>query len=500
MPEFFYNKPKICTNRMVTVQDVTEDLPAFNAMYARKNVMAASESCMSAQDKLRWMKFVLDGAIYCGGEQSELDFFEKNFNGNKKQTGATEVWVRYNCDKDLNVFAESSAQGSGPGQPVTFTVMRGMHAGQGKWDPFAKNGNLYVYEDMQWLRITNVDKTTDYAHLVTAIPFNKRYTANIRGKRRMMFTRSRLVDGYSCSIPSSAWDVPGYAARTKPFRARADWEIEIEFQRPWEDVMRFGITYDLLGNEVDGFELMETTKARQDFMYNKNLTFFLGQQIDNPLLVGAGLALRDEKYSGFNGYLNTLKYGGGFVQMIDPALGYGLDSDWKQLMVRQDSMKESNEFFTMAGYQFMDALFTRSGHMFRDNAQITFETFSRGGLDKGAVEKLGITSYKYLDSVVHFKKLGFLSDRKSIGNYNMPYMGFMMPGKGLRNDKGEAVSAIEFYEAGGTPENGTYNEIFRDHRKLDNGCEKFSGSIAETFQMAIHCPQKQVLLYPVFGQ
>lgn len=497
---FFYNKPRICTKKLISVRDVLDDLPAFNALYQLKPGQAV-DACgdLDAQQKARWMTWVRDGAINCGGEMTELDFFEKTFNGNKKRSEATEVYVRYNCDRDFNIFAENTATAVGPGQPVTFTLLRAMHAGDGKWSNVAVNGSIFLYEDMQWLRVTAVDKTVDYAHTVTAIPFSQYYTPNVIGKKKMMFTRIRLVDGYSCSVPSSSWDVPGYVGKFTPFRARADWEIEVDLLRPFQEVLRFALTYDLHGQATDGFEMMEKTRARQEFQYNKNLQFFLGQKIDNPLLIGSGLALRDNKYSGFDGYINSLRFGGGYVQEQDPTNGYDMGTDFQALMIRQDAMKQTNEFFTIAGFPWLMSMIDKNGETFKNAAgACTFKTFDRSGMKQDAIEKLGISSYRYLDFTLHFKRMSALSDQRSIGNYNMPYMAFMMPGTGLKDENGESVSPIEFYEAGGTPETGTYEEIDRDHRKLESGCEKLSGTIAETFQMAVHCPNKHILLYPKF--
>ncbi len=497
---FFYNQPKICTQKMINVRDVIDNLPAFNALYQLKadgGVSACND--MTNEQKARWMAWVREGAIYCGGEPTELDFFEKTFNGNKKKSGATEVYVRYNCDRDFNIYAENVATGTGPGQPVTFTLLRSMHAGDGKLSNVAINGSIFIYEDMQWLRVTAVDKTVDYAHVVTAIPFSQFYQPSVRAKKKMMFTRVRLIDGYSCSVPNSSWDVPGYVGKFTPFRARADWEIEVDLLRPFQEVLRFGLTYDLQGRAVDGFEMMEKTRGRQEFQYNKNLLFFLGQKVDNPLLVGAGLSWRDDKYSGFDGYINSLRFGGGYVQETDPTQGYDLATDYQQLMIRQDAMKESKEFFTIAGFQFLMAMVDKNGENFKNAAgSCTFNTFKRSGLSDAEITKLGITSYRYMDFTLHFKRMSALSDKRSIGNYNMPYMAFMMPGEGLKDENGDTVSPIEFYEAGGTQETGTYEEIDRDHRKLESGCEKLSGTIAETFQMVVHCPKKHVLLYPKF--
>lgn len=494
---FFYNKPKYCTTPLVSVGDVFQQLDAFNALYQLKKG-GGIDQCrnMDNQMKATWMAFVREGAIMCGGEPTEFDFFERTFQGARKRAEATEVYVRYNCDRDFNIFSEQAADAVGPGQPVTFTLLRSLHSGDGKLSNVAVNGSIYIYEDLQWMRVTNVDKTVDYAHVITAVPFSQYYTASVRAKKKMMFTRVRMIDGYSCPVPSSAWSALGYVGKFTPFRFRADWEVEVDLLRPYQEMLRFALTYDLHGQAVDGFEMMEKTNARQEFQYNKNMQFFMGQKIDNPLLVGSGLALRDNKYGGFDGYLNSVRFGGGYVQETDPTQGYDMGTDFEQLMIRQDAMKESNEFLVIAGFQFMMSMMRKNAENFKNAAgACTLETFLRRGMNLDDITKLGIQSYKYMDYSLHFKKMGALSDTRSIGNYNMPNLAMMMPGVGLKDDKGEAVSPIEFFDAGGTPETGTYDEWEIDYRKV-NGCEKIGGSITETVQMVVHCPRKHILLWP----
>lgn len=495
MAGIYSASPRCGNQKYTTVATVVDKLKAFNAMYALQPE-TTSNCGLDANEQAQWRKGVRDGVINCGGEAVEIDFFEKIFGGKQTRTESTDITIKYNCRKDHNIFAESAVVGGAPGSPATFTVMRSQYAGSGKFSNVAVGGNIYIYEDKQWCTITAVDKTTDYAHLVTVTPFSQYYTVNIRAKKKMMFNSTRIVDGYSSMVVASQWDTMGYFQRVQPFRMRRDWELPIDLVRPYQDVLQFALLFDSAGNEVDTFELFETIRAREEFKFMKNLTFFMGQKQDNPLLLNAK---NDQKYNGFDGYMPSLRYGGGFIYPYDPTYGFDMDADLKTIILRQDALKKTKEFILVCALPFRMGLESRSQKMFQNApGACTFESFKRSGMSSADIAKLGIDSYKYMGYSIHLKTVSALSDTANIGNYTIPFTAMMLPGTGLKDSKGKEVTAFEFFSPGGMPETGTYEEIFRDHRHLQNGEEKFSGTIAETYQMVTHCPENHILLDPIY--
>ncbi len=496
--QVYSNSPRCGNQKYTTVSTVIDKLKAFNAMYALNDATNNLSACdLNPDEQAQWRKGIRDGVINCGGEPVEIDFFEKIFGGKQTRTDSTDITIKYNCRKDHNIFAESAATGGGPGAAATFTIMRSMYAGSGKWSNVAVGGNIYIYEDRQWVVVTAVDKTSDYAHTVTVVPESKNYTVNIRAKKKMMFNSTRKVQGYSSMAVASQWDTMGYFSRVQPFRLRRDWELPVDLIRPYQDILQFALMFDSNGNEVDTFELFETIRAREEFKFMKNLTFFMGQKRDNPLLLDAQ---NDQKYNGFDGYMPTMRYGGGFIYPFDPTYGFDMDADLKTIILRQDALKKTNEFLLLAALPFRMALETRNEKMFKDApGGLSFETFKRMGKDMAEIKRFGIDSYKYMGFTIHLKTVNALSDSYNIGNHTIPFTGMMVPGTGLRDSKGREVPAFEFFMPGGMPETGTYEEIFRDHRHLENGEEKLSGTIAETFQMAVHCPENHILLDPIYA-
>lgn len=484
---FFYSKPK-CTNGLTSVGDVVSQLAAFSAVYEAGKNGSVNNCDLDDTQKANWRNLVRDGVINCGGEATEIDFFQQVFDATSEQIDASTYYIKYNCDKDYNIFAQDLVTGSAPGAATQFQVLRGIHGGGGSTSNVAVGGNIFIYEDRQWVRVSAIDKTTPYAHLVTVIPFSGAYTVNIRKGKKMMFNPVRFVDGYSCNLVNSTWDLPGYINKIKPMILRKDWELPLVLDAAKEDTFQFALSFDREGKEVDSFEAINKTRAREELIYMKNLAFFLGQKIDNPLLVGATV---NEKYTGFDGYLPTMRYGGGTVYDYDPSIGFDLEADFQPIILRQDSLKKCKEFMVINGLQFMFGLVRRANQMLKEApGQTTLEAFTRMGMAKADIEKLGVMSYTYGNYKLHFKEMSALSDTRGIGNYDMPYTAMMIPMTMQKDSKGRSVKAVEFY----TPRGFGYSEIDRDHRYLENGCNKLSGTLTETVMMGIHCPQNHILL------
>lgn len=488
-----YSKPQ-CATGTFTVGTALEKLTAFNAVYeAGKNGSVANNCQFSENEKAAWRNAIREGVILCGGEPSELDFFEK-MNGaktNAMEIDATDLYIKYKCDRDYNIYSVESVVGASPGGSRTFTLLKSNHSMNGKYSNVAVNGNIYVYEDRQWLQITAVDTTVDFAHVVTVVPNSKDYTVKINAGKKMMFSPVRFIDGYSCPAPSSTWESPGFIKKVSPFRIRKDWETPYELNRPYQDILQWAVAFDHQGNEIDQWTTADALSAHEEMMSMRNLIFFLGQKKDNPALVGTA---QQTKYSGFDGYLPSLRYGGGVLYDIDPGVGFDLDSDFQAIIQHQDATKRTKEFFGMHGINFGFGM-TRN---FNQNVKnysgaCTFDTFKRMGATQEDIVRMGVQSMKWNNYTLHWKEISAWSDTRYIGNYDFPNMAILQPGNGLRDSKNRAVPAIEFYSPTGGE---TMMESIVDHWKTDQ-CEKLSGSIIEELMMATHCPSQHILINPI---
>jgi hypothetical protein len=495
------SKTPRCNNKLVTVGDVLDKLTAFNALFESGESGSVTACSNTEAEKANWRKEIRENVINCSGRPTELDFFEKIFGSPKPQNiGASELFIKYNCDKDYNIYAATAVTGGAPGAATSFTLLKSMHGGNGKYSNVAENGSLYIYEDRQWVRVTDVDKTTDYAHVVTVVPYTGTYTVNIRGGKKMMFTPVRMVDGYHCAIPSSTWDAPGYISSVKPISYRKDWELPIDLLKAHQEIFQFALIFDKDGNQKDAFVPYEQEKAREEMKLFKNLFAFIGTKMTNTALVGSsGVVLKTGKYSGFDGYLPTMRYGGGTVYDYDPALGFSLDADFMPIILRQDALKRSKAFTIIHGLNFMAGAQRNNAEIFKAAAgQNNLSIYGQKvGMTEMEVVKLGISAYQWLGYSVGFKMMDALTDSRMLGNDDMPDTAMMIPMDGLRDSKGNSVPAIEFFNPQGASEDGSFWESgVIDHRRLENRCNKLSGWMTEDLMMAVHCPQLHVLLNP----
>jgi hypothetical protein len=495
------SKTPQCSNRIFTVRDVLDQLTAFDAMYEASGSGSVGATSNEELQKANWRKEIRENVINCGGRPTELDFFENVFGAPKaKPIQASEIFIKYNCDKDYNIISQNTVPGGGPGQSAQFTLLKSLHSGNGKYSNVVENGSVYNYTDDQWYRITDVDRSVDYAHVVTVSPYVDTTTVNIKAGKKMMFTPVRMKDGYSCAIPTSNWDSPGYLRSVRPVSFRKDWEMPLELNRAYQNIFQFAIIFDKDGNAKDSFIPYLQQDSREMMKLFKNLYQFTGTKMTNPDLVGAtGIVLQTGKYSGFDGYIPTMKYGGGTVQQYDPAFGYSLEADFMSVILKNDAIKQCKEFTVIHGLNFMAGLVRANKEWLKDqpgqnNLASIVQTI---GGDAMAIKKLKIKSYEYLGYGLHFREMDALTDSRLIGNGMFPDLAMMIPMQGVRDDKGNAVPAIEYWNPMGLNADGTHWESgVLDHRYQKDHCDKLSGSMTEELMMGIHCPHLHILLQP----
>lgn len=498
---FFSSEPRFCTQQFFSVNDVTTELKQFQLLYELGKDGSVG-NCGDANKAANWRKYVRQEVINCAGTPVELDFFEKIAGGKTEMIPAKTMYFKQNCDFDRNIFAKNSAVAAGPGLPVNFTLLKSKHSVNGTQSWVVKGYEIFIYEDQQWVVVTNVNKDVDFNHVITVRPKNKLYTANIRANKKMLVSPATQVGGYTCNTDfAGEWQTPGYIYKMTMLRLRVQWKQLLDLQKGYEDVLQFGILFDNEGKEIDCWEYYKKIKAQENMKYAWNLAFFMGQKLDNPDLE-VEIGMSDSTYPGFDGYMQSVKYGGGINYKFDQQYGIDPYADLGAILLRQDQKKKVKEFIGLRALPFQmsfDKNFTRVAG--KEPGACTFDTFRRVFNGKtptqAEVARLGVESIKMWNLSIHWKDFDALSDTRSIGNADMPHHAFLMPaGKGLKDSSGRTVPPMEFFTNKGCSMDGGYEEHMYDARKEKSGCEEVGGWMAKTIGMVTHCLDSHIIFSP----
>lgn len=496
---FFATAPRRNANRgnLYSVKDVQDEITQFNLLY-ETGPNGSVNNCNNVDKSLYWRKYVRESAMNAMSAPVELDFFEKIAGGKTELIPAKEMTFRQHADYDRNIYAKSSAGGLLPGGEAIFTLLRSNHSVSGLESYAAVGYEIFVYEDQQWLRVMDVDRSNPFAHRIKVKPKNKAYTVNIRGGRKMLVSPATQVGGFTCNNDfTGEHRTPGYLYKMTMLRLRVQWKQAIDLMKGYTDVLQFGIMFDNEGKEIDCWEYYKKIKAQENLKYAFNLAMFLGQKVDNPDIFVDAMG-SDESYPGFDGYSQQVQNGGGIVYPYDTQYGIDPSADMSSILLRQDSMKRFKEYVILRALPFEMKFDQNFGRLLKQTQGISYDTFklTPGGANQHDVVKMGIKSVALWNLTLHFKDFDALSDSRSIGNSDMPYWAFMMPTTGIRDSNGRMVPPIELFTNKGCGATGQYEEHTYDARKEKSGCEEIGGWMSKTIGMVVHGLQDHVIFRP----
>ncbi len=159
----------------------------------------------------------------------------------------------------------------------------------------------------------------------------------------------QMTSGYSDSSTisiHSEWETTGYLKVIAPFELQRSWDTPIDLDKAYKDVIQFPIIFDTVtGAEIDSWDFKAMANGRNDMVMAENLLFFTGEVLGNTALTNANYT---NKYTGFEGLLTTIFYGGGNIKEFDNAYGFDLDVDYTQIILQNDALKLSTEYLLMA--------------------------------------------------------------------------------------------------------------------------------------------------------
>lgn len=521
MAILFNTSPQHDPRKTVSVGDATSQFADFSGMY-RQLWDFVEDGGLDAlgidqENIARWRRAIRDGVVNIGGRPSDIDFFRMMMGGTPKEVDATDYSIEYNSAIDYNIYAENDSTGTTgtvtggcyynsvvngnyTGPYATFTIAVDTYGNNGTLSNINIGDQVYNYNDGQWFVVFKKDTTTDFAHVIYVYPMDEDYVISIYAKQPMLPNHVQLDSGYgdaTTSLPHTEWETLGYIKTIQPFSLRTDWETPRDLEKAYKDIIQFPIIFDTnTGTEMESFDFKAMADGRERMISSENMIFFTGQKLANTAVNDSAYT---NKYYGFDGFLTTMFYGGGNIQQYDNTYGWDLDTDWQQIVYANDAQKKSEEFLILGAKRFMDNLQRRAQDLFKNNSgSLMFKTFERMGDMQADIKRLGINSYAWGTNTLHLKTVGAWSDSRWMGNTYFPNMAIAMPGDGLTDSKGNKVPPVEYYIPKGRKASGMWAEVWRDHMKLSDKAEKFSGTITHDVMMAVHGVENMYAIMPKY--
>lgn len=433
--------------------------------------------------ELDYRKVVSEQIIDCGKNRSDLSELMAWFSGPTVEVDATELWQRVLCKKNYNIYAGANASGAA-GSTVTLKLAPISHTKNGG-ESYVGNGyELYHYRTNQTFTVLAAPNTSvAWAHTVSIISLENK-AIEIRKGDVFFVSSSRTIGKVACSIaPSTLLRETGYLIKSSPLRLEESYAVELGADTfGQKEVYTFPLLDDN-GKVHEYWELWQKAQKRLAMERAKGLKFLLGSKITNP-----NHPLFGDEFSGFDGYVNKVKYGGGRYQAI-PLSGLTIaDFDMVEAAARGYGIEE----FTWIMPHAQRVAFERNmSGIFASNAgNCTFKSFTRNGMSQEDVKKLGISSYSQNGFTHHIKTAKWADYEELLGNDFLKNTIFVMPTWGAKDVEGKMVPTFEFIKPIGLKGiDQTYFEQDDDQRTRSPFCEKIEGTMRQVLWMRINCIQ-----------
>jgi hypothetical protein len=398
---------------------------------------------------------------------------------------AKEFYQRFMSEININVFA-AQAVTSTVGGTATLVISQASHLNTGTASMLNQGYTLVNQRNGQVYAIEGVpSKAVNYAHSAVVRAYGNEAVVIKVGDPLAVFA-TRIIGDVACStLPSITLRDMGYTSVTSPLRFETSWCMEhgIEIQN---EVYQLAMM-DNEGNEFTTWDPVVRSNKRREVEIARTLYFFFGTKITNPNITVQG------NFKGWNGYLYTMKYGGGNYQEI-PMTGITIR---EMDMIETQAVKFGiKEFTWYLPHEQRNNLETNLNLLFANSAgSCSFETFRRaGGTDEersgGLVTQLGVTSFKRNGITHHFMTADWATETNGLGNGILRDAIFVIPSVGSKDIQGNEVPTFEMLEFDENlgMHHYRYEETYDDLSKRGpDFCEKSMGVIRETMWWKINC-------------
>lgn len=426
-------------------------------------------------------KYVLN----CGEGPGSFSNIMKLHPAKKVTVKAKEFYQRHMAEVNINVYASNTVTGVADGA-VTVYLGGKSYLNSGTASLVNQGYTVVNQRTGQVLSVEGVpNKATAYAHSFVARAYGREAISIKAGDPLAVFA-TRLIGDVACStLPAITLRDMGFTSVTTPLRFETSWCMEhgIDVQN---EVYQLSLM-DNKGKEFQSWDPVVRSDKRREMEIARTLYFFFAQKIANPNITVQG------NFKGWNGYLWTLRYGGGNYHEI-PMTG---------ITVKEFDMIETQavpfgikEFTWYLPHIQRNNLETNLNILFANSAgSCSFETFRRAGTTDeersgGLVTQLGVTSIKRNGITHHFMTADWATETNGLGNGILKDAIFVIPSVGSKDIKGKEVPTFEMLEFDETMgmHHYRYEETYDDLSKRGpDFCEKSMGVIRDTMWLKINC-------------
>lgn len=434
---------------------------------------------------LAYRKELSTYVLNCGEGPGSFSNIMRLHPAKKVMVKAKLFYQRYMSEVNINVYAANTVTGVADG---TVTIILGPKSYlNGGTSSLVNQGFTVVNQRTgQVLQVEGTpNKATSYAHSFVARGYDHTPIAIKAGDPLAVFA-TRIIGDTACStLPSISLRDMGYTSVTSPLRFETSWCMEhgVEIQN---EVYQLSLM-DNKGKEFHAWDPVVRSDKRREMEIARTLYFFFGTAITNPNITAQG------NFKGWNGYLWSLRYGGGNYYDIPMT---GITTQQFDMIETQAVPFGIKEFTWYLPHVQRNNLETNLNILFSTQAgSCSFETFRRAGVtdeerNGTLVTQLGVTSLKRNGITHHFMTADWATETNGLGNGILKDAIFVIPSIGSKDIQGRDVATFEMleFEDTGTLNHYRYEETYDDMSKRGpDFCEKSMGVIRDTMWLKINC-------------
>lgn len=467
---------------------------------ADKNVFAANTHLNGNKSgdpiaDIAYRKLVSNYILNCGEGAGSFDSIMKLYPMAKVGVNAKEYWQHQMSVINFTIYAQNTVTGT-VGGTVSLVIASQSHLNNGLTSFVNAGYSMINQRTGQMLEVVGIpNKAVSFGHTAVIRAYANEAVDLRKGDPLGVF-QARLIGDVACStVPSITVRDYGYMTKTTPIRFETSWCLNqgIEIQN---EVFQLSMI-DNDGNEYKQWDPVVRHNARREMSIARTLFFLFGSKITNPNITVTG------DFKGWNGYLNSIRYGGGNYVPI-PLTGI---TKVQIDMVEEQAVKYGiTEFVWTMPWAQRNNLNANLAALFANAAgSQNFETFEQSGpmddMNGVSILRKGAKSVNFTGITHHFMTADYAQQTNGLGNGILKDAILVMPSVGSKDIKGNTVPTFESLEFEGPgSENYRYYETYDNLRKYGpDFCEKSQGVIRDTMWPKINCLNNHWQFQPTSG-